>query len=260
MIVILVVRPNDLQTRLRRTVDLRDHEPRCHRDVDAGQRDTHGHQQSKCVDDDISLSPGDFLASVVSTAFARLRTWDRLGVDATGTGELISIGRVSLPNQLHNASVQSIQGAVISPTLEVVIDRTLGQQVMRKHVPLASTSSLILNRVVHFTKVNLAWLTKATHRRQSFKFWADQLPLFIRNVRLVGPSFGIHRYPLRCGENQIVRVLRRFRHQASRIVSQLAVDSKIGDICFPRGTYRISKTFTVKLESVGPTSFSATGT
>src|SRR6056297_4317124 len=223
MIVILIIRPNDPQTRLSQAVNLRDDRSRGHRVVDTSKRDADGHQQAKRVNDDISFSTGDFLASVVSAAFARLCAGDRFRVDATGTGELLSVGRIGLPNQLSNVSIQSVQSAVVSPSFEVVVDCALGQQIMRKHVPLTAAAGLVLNRVIHFAKINFSRLTEVTRWSQSVQLWADQLPLFVGNIRLVCSSFGIHRGPLRCGKNHIVRVLRRFRHRASRIVSESAV-------------------------------------
>ncbi len=86
-----------------------------------------------------------------------------------------------------------------------------------------SKSGILFNRYVENNerrKISLAWLTKVTGRRQTFKFGPDQLPLFIGNIRLVSSSFRIHRDPLRCGESQIVQVLRPFRYRVSQIVSQ----------------------------------------
>lgn len=40
---------------------------------------------------------------------------------------------------------------------------------------------------------------------------------------------------------------------------QRAVDSQLGDICLPKGKYRITKTITVDLDAVGPTSFAGSG-
>jgi len=44
------------------------------------------------------------------------------------------------------------------------------------------------------------------------------------------------------------------------VAIQRAVDSRLGDLRFSRGTYRITRTITVDLDTVGPTSFVATGT
>jgi hypothetical protein len=41
---------------------------------------------------------------------------------------------------------------------------------------------------------------------------------------------------------------------------QKAVDARVGDVCFPRGVYRISRTIVVELDKVGPTSLVASGT
>ena len=41
---------------------------------------------------------------------------------------------------------------------------------------------------------------------------------------------------------------------------QKAVDAKVGDVCFPRGVYRISRPLVIDLDAVGPTSVAGTGT
>jgi hypothetical protein len=41
---------------------------------------------------------------------------------------------------------------------------------------------------------------------------------------------------------------------------QKAVDAKVGDVCFPRGVYRISRPLVIDLDEVGPTSLAGTGT
>ncbi|PHS18723.1 MAG: hypothetical protein COA78_01690 [Blastopirellula sp.] len=41
---------------------------------------------------------------------------------------------------------------------------------------------------------------------------------------------------------------------------QRAVDSKLGDICFPRGVYKLTKTIVIDLDQLGPTSLIGTGT
>ncbi len=149
MIMILIVCPNRLQTRLRRTVKLRDDRPRRHGIIDARKRDADSHQQAKRIDHDVPLSPRDFLAAVVSAAFTCLRAGNRFGIEATGTGELISLSRIGSADQLHDMGVQTIQPAFVSPPFEVIVDRALGQQVMRQHVPLTSGAGLVLNRVIH---------------------------------------------------------------------------------------------------------------
>ena len=41
---------------------------------------------------------------------------------------------------------------------------------------------------------------------------------------------------------------------------QEAVDAGVGDVCFPRGEYRITKTILIELDKVGPTSLVGSGT
>jgi hypothetical protein len=41
---------------------------------------------------------------------------------------------------------------------------------------------------------------------------------------------------------------------------QKAIDARIGDVCFPRGVYRISRPLVIELDEVGPTSLTGTGT
>src|SRR5262245_64145624 len=97
-------------------------------------RDEHGEQQSPCIAPQRPLAPLDFSATVIPPLGApHLGGLDRLPVDARGPGGGLA------PRYYARAFAQGLDhlgpGPVVAPWRKVVIDRALGESIMRQHVP-----------------------------------------------------------------------------------------------------------------------------
>src|SRR5919198_244273 len=106
------------------------------------------------------LASFNFLAPIVPALGAsHLGGLDRLAIDARGTR-----GRLA-PRRPAGAFAPGLDqlgpGPVIAPLRKVVIDRALGQQIMRQHVPLAPTPVQIEKRIEDFTHVDLTRVPSA---------------------------------------------------------------------------------------------------
>src|SRR5947209_4959391 len=97
----------------------------------------------------MSLPTIDPLAAVVTMNATEFRRFYGLRVDGASARSLFSSG--SHADLLAQGIDQTLPGAVIPPAQEVVIDSTLGQQVMRQHVPLAARAVLIEQGIEYLT-------------------------------------------------------------------------------------------------------------
>src|SRR5207245_2774464 len=130
------------------------------------------------------LAPCDFLAAIIPALRAPdLGGLDRLTIDACGTG-----GRLA-PRFPTRAFAQGLDHLgpcpVVAPLGKVVIDRALGEQIMRQHVPLAPAPVEIENRIEDFPHVDLtrapsAWVLLG-RRDQRF----HDGPLLVREIRWI---------------------------------------------------------------------------
>src|SRR2546421_547734 len=122
----------------------------------------------------------DLFAAVVARDAAHLGRLDRLAVDATGAGGLVSAS--GLTNGGPEGINDLLPGAVLLPGDEVIPDGTLGGQVVRQVVPLAAGTGLVEQRVDHFAQIHGARpATRLGGRQQGL----DQLPLSVRQVRSI---------------------------------------------------------------------------
>jgi hypothetical protein len=74
---------------------------------------------------------------------------------------------------------------VITPLRKVVIDRALGQQILRQHVPLTPAPVPRENGVENFPHVNLPWVPSAWPRLRRRDQRCHDGPLFVRAIRRV---------------------------------------------------------------------------
>jgi hypothetical protein len=112
-------------------------------------------QQPNRIDQHVPFAAFDFLASVIAafgpTDFGR---FDRLTVETGRTGSGLT------PLLLPHAGPQLVHDlgprAIIPPLRKVVVDGTLGEQVVRSHIPLTPSPILIPQRVEHGTHIYTA--------------------------------------------------------------------------------------------------------
>src|SRR5581483_7411529 len=97
--------------------------------VGTGGRHRYRQQQPQRVHDDVTLAARDLLVAVVAAGAADLGALDRLGVDAAGAGGRVT-PRLHTDRFAHRVE-DRLPGAVVPPAGEVVVDGTLGQQVVR---------------------------------------------------------------------------------------------------------------------------------
>src|SRR5208337_1291322 len=92
------------------------------------------------------LAPLDFLASVVTPFLAaNLGGLHRLALDTHRIGSSLA---AFLGTNLDTKRIDELgPSAVVAPLREVFVHSTLGKQVMREHVPLATGAIEVLDRV-----------------------------------------------------------------------------------------------------------------
>jgi len=139
MVVILLIRTDHAETRKVVGRDVAEQEWCCHPIIEPGTGHQDGQQQPQRLHQQMSLAPVDFLAAILSALRAsHLGGLDRLTLDAGGTG-----GR--LAPRFHTGPLaqdpdQFRPCPIVTPLGKIVIDGTLGQHIMRHHIPLAATS------------------------------------------------------------------------------------------------------------------------
>ena len=185
MVVVLAVPEDRLQPRKPLGRDLREQLRSGRAIVEARSRDQHRDQQTERIGQQMPLPSLDFLAAVVAPLFpADLGRLHRLAVDAGRAGGRFA---ASCDADLRPQRVdQLLPRAVVAPLGEVVVDRALGEQVVRQHVPLATAAIDKQNRVDDLAQIALPRTPEAVRaiRRQQ---WRKKAPLFVREIR--GISF-----------------------------------------------------------------------
>src|SRR5690606_35517707 len=113
-----------------------------------------GKQQPERIDRDVSLSPRDFLASIVSAASTALACLDALAVDTCSARLQFFAWCFEHADRSDKSIVDLSQSPVIPPLGEVIVHGAFGKEVVRNHVPLASASALVENRVEHLPHID----------------------------------------------------------------------------------------------------------
>src|SRR5262249_6744709 len=122
MVVVLAVRPEDLQPRVALPPQLVGQGLRRLRVVHRGAGDRDGQQQAHGVHGDVALFAvaGDLAGVVEAGGAARLGALDRLAVDAAGRRGRLPASRH--PDALAEGVVEPAPGAALAPLGEVVVD------------------------------------------------------------------------------------------------------------------------------------------
>ena len=110
--------------------------------IKRGARNQDHEQQPDRVDQHVAFAPVDFLAPIIPPFRAsHFRRLDRLTVDASGTG---SRRAPFLDAHLGTQAADDLgPRAVVPPLRKVVVDCTLGEQILRSHIPLTPGPILI---------------------------------------------------------------------------------------------------------------------
>src|SRR3954447_18706711 len=112
----------------------------------------------------MTLPPGDLLPPVVAPTVGDLGRLDRLAIDARhARAGVVTTGHTDLlPQGVHDL----LPRAIVPPLGEVVVDGALGQEVVGKHVPLATRAVEVEDRVDDLPQVDLAGPTDPIDRDQ----------------------------------------------------------------------------------------------
>jgi hypothetical protein len=119
----------------------------------------------------MSLAPVDFLAAIIPALGAsHLGGLDRLTIDARGTGG--GVAPCFHADLLAQGLDHLGPGPVVAPLGKVVIHGTLGQQIVRQHIPLAAASVQVEQCIedfphIHLTRAPSSWVLLA-RRDQRF--------------------------------------------------------------------------------------------
>src|SRR5262249_21898350 len=109
---------------------------------------------------------------------------DRLAVDAAGAGR--PPPPLLEPDQLAQGVVDLLQGAVVTPFVEVAPDGGLGREVLGQVTPLAAGAQKVEDRVHHVTQGRLTRSAARVDRDQRL----DQGPLLVAHI--AGVLIGSH--------------------------------------------------------------------
>ena len=123
--------------------------------IERGARDQDDEQQPDRVNQHRAFAPANSLAPIIPPLRAsHFRRLDRLTVDAGGTGSRLApfLDAYACAQEADDLGPR----AVIPPLRKVVVDRALGEQIMRSHIPLTPGPILIQQRVEHSAHVHPA--------------------------------------------------------------------------------------------------------
>jgi len=123
--------------------------------IKRGARNQDHEQQPDRVNQHMAFAPANFLAAILPPFRASyFRRLDRLTVEASGTGSRLAPFLAAYPGT--QAADDLGPRAVVPPRRKVVVDRTLGEQILRSHLPLTPGPILIEPRVEHGPHVHRA--------------------------------------------------------------------------------------------------------
>jgi hypothetical protein len=141
----------------------------------------HGEHQPERIDQYMPLAPVDFLAAILAALrSSHLGGLDRLALNARGAGcGLTPCFHTSLLTQCFD---QFGPRPVVAPLGKVVIDGTLGEQIVGQHLPLTTTPIQGEKRVQDFPHVHLARATASCALLGVWDHWFHDGPLRVRQI------------------------------------------------------------------------------
>ena len=152
--------------------------------LDIGRGDDGVQRQPLCIDQDMPLLAFDLLARVISVwvdmSAALFRTLDALSVDDCS-------GRTGLPWGLLSAFdvervMNSLQRAIPTPAVEVVIHRAACRQILKDRTPLTAGAEDVHQPVHHLAEVDRALGSARLGRRDERR---DLRPLITGQVAFI---------------------------------------------------------------------------
>jgi len=182
MVVILLIGKDRYKTWKIIGCDVAEQERGCHPSIEPRAGNEDSQHQTQRIDPQMPLAPFDFLAPILPALRApNLGGLDRLALDARGArGRLAPRCHADTFTQgLHNLG----PGPVVAPLSKVVIDRALGQQIMRQQVPWTPAPVQIKNGVEDFPHVDRTRVPAAWARLGRRDQWFHDGPLFVREIR-----------------------------------------------------------------------------
>src|SRR5262245_45717746 len=139
MVVILLIRKDHAETRKVVGRDVAEQEWCCHPIIEPGTGQQDGQQHPQRIHPQRSLAPVDLLAAILAALRpSPLGGLDRLTIDAGGPGGRLAPRFHTGP--LAQGPDQFRPCPIVTPLGKRVIDGTLGQQIMRHHIPLTAPS------------------------------------------------------------------------------------------------------------------------
>src|SRR5262245_19580415 len=134
------------------------------------------------------LAPFDFLAPVIPALRAsHLGSLDRLTVDAHDTGRGCTPSSPTRPLAQHLDQLGP--GPIVAPLHKIIIDGTLGQQIVRQHIPLAATAVQVEQRIQDFPHVDLPRAPSSWAALGRWEQRCHDCPLLIRQIGWVLLSY-----------------------------------------------------------------------
>ena len=200
VIVVLVVPEEFLHAWVIVDIESIHHLRSCSTIVENCGRDHHRQQQSHCIHQNMAFSAIDLLAAIIAMLTASLCRLDRLAINAGSAGRRFP---ARFDPHLHTQSVHhALPGSIVTPGSEVVVDRALGQQIMRQQVPLAPGAIEVDDRVDYLSHVHPPRPTSALGRGNE-RF--QNRPLFVGEIRRIRlPCRSLHAYTPLYGQANIM--------------------------------------------------------
>src|SRR5712691_4343079 len=182
VLVILLIRQDHDETRKVVWLDVPEQERCRHTIIKPRTGHENGQQQTQRIDQQMPLAPVDLLAAIIPPLGAsHLGGLDGLTINAHGAGRGLA------PHGHTSPLAQGLDYLgpcpIVAPLDKVVIDGTLGQQIVRQHIPLAATAIQVEQCIQDFPHVDLprapsswALLGGGDHR-------SHDGPLLVRQIR-----------------------------------------------------------------------------
>src|SRR6476661_6283477 len=124
-----------------------------------------GNHQPDLVDQQMTLAAAELLPGIVATRAGCLGGLHRLAVD--NAGGRARLAPLQLPRLHHQSMVDAAPGAIVPPTVEVVLNRGEWRKLPWQHPPMAAALCDIEDRIHHVAHRGLPWPS-------SFAWWRKQ--------------------------------------------------------------------------------------
>src|SRR5215510_13322551 len=183
MIMVLVIGPYHFQTWVGGSPQVLQNLGGGDRVIDSGTAHKEDQQQPQRIDTDVAFSSGDFLAAVIPSLPATLGGFHRLTINTGSTWCRLLRGGLVLSDLLAQRVHHMLPRPIVSPLRKILISGAFRKQVVRQHVPLATSAVEVQDGVDDFTHINF---TRASSGLSRWNQWLQNGPLLLCQVRLIG--------------------------------------------------------------------------